>query len=64
MDILHKLESLMIKTLKKKKSIIISDYYDLICSEMKELKINCKFFKERMENLIAREYIKRDENDK
>lgn len=31
---------------------------------MIELKINFKFFKERMENLIAREYIKRDENDK
>ena len=29
-----------------------------------EIKTNFKFFKERVENLINREYIKRDENNK
>jgi len=53
----------MIKNLKKVKCIMISDFYDLISSQMVEMKANFKFFKERLDNLMTREYIKRDENN-
>jgi len=53
----------MIKNLKKVKCIMISDFYDLISSQMVEMKANFKFFKERLENLMSREYIKRDKNN-